>query len=680
MPITATGIGSGIDIEGLITQLVRAESQPTEFRIFRAEQSLQAELSAYGTLKGALSGLQAAVGDVKNAASFQKRSVQLSDGDDISATVTTKAPIGSFTLEVTKLATTHSLASGSYNAVTDVVGTGTLTIKFGTTVYDVGTDNYTSFTLNPTSKTLAITIDSTNNTLEGIRDAINDADLGVSAVIINDGAGYRLLMNSVATGNENSLEISVTNDGDSDNLDNNGLSALAFNLSATNTTQTVAAQDAELKVNGLTVSSTSNTVSSVIEGVTLELKNVMTSSVIMNVTRDTASVKKAIENFVNGYRAYAAVANALSAFDKDSKTGSVLLGDATLRTASSRIRQVLNNRVENFSSVFSTLSEIGITTDVNGSLVIDDTKLDKTIEDNFDSIAGLFSAFGQVDDDFIEFKSAGSKTKPGTYDIDITQLATQGKFVGAGVLPDFGSGSLTIDDTNDALVFEIDGVQGSAINITQGTYTSGAAIAKEIETRLNGVPEFVTAGITIKVSYDSSGNTLTVSSSDYGSTSTVNVMGLDASTATSLGFTIADGTAGVDVTGSIDGTVATGVGQSLTGGADSDTEGLVLTITGGAVGARAPIRFSRGIGDQLDTLVTNMLSSDGLLDARTSGIDASLEELKKDLKAHQLRMEGIETRLRRQFGAMDILVAQLQSTGAFLTAALASLPGFVSRR
>jgi flagellar hook-associated protein 2 len=675
MAITSSGIGSGIDIEGLVTQLVQAQSQPTENRIALEERLLQTELSAYGTLKGSLSGLQIAVADIKNASSFQKRSVQLSSETEMTALATNDAPVGNFSVEVSKLATSEALASGSYNAVTDVVGTGTLTIKTGTTVYDAGTDTYTSFTLNPKGKTLSIVVDSTNNTLEGIRDAINDVNLGVSAVIVNDGAGYRLLLNSVQTGAENSLEVSITNDGDTNDTDNAGLSALSFNQAATNLTQTVAAQDAQLKVNGLTVSATSNTVTSVIDGVTLVLNKVTTAPVAMNVSRDTASVKTAIEAFVNGYRAYSAISNQLSAYDDVTKTGNILIGDATLRTASTRIRQILNSPVENLSGVFSTLSEVGITTDVNGSLVIDDAKLDQMIKDNFDAIAGLFSAFGQIDDDSIDFSAAGPNAKPGEYDINIIQLATKGEIVGTGVLPDFGAGSLLIDATNDSLVLKIDGIQGSAISITQGSYATGASIAQEIETRLNGVSEFVSAGITVTVSYDSSGNALTISSKQYGSASTVEVTGIDPTTTASLGFTIANGTAGVDVAGSIGGVAATGVGQSLTGADGSDSEGLVLSITGGALGARAPVKFSRGVGDQLDTLVTDMLATDGLLDARTSGIDASLLELKDDLEVHLRRMSAVEARLRSQFGAMDALISQLQSTGSFLTSALASLPG-----
>ncbi len=674
MPITSTGIGSGLDIEGLVTQLVQAESQPVELRIAREESQLQAELSAYGTLKGAIAGVQNAVSGIKNISSFQKKSVDLGNSDAFTATASTNAPVGSFAIEVSQLAAAHSLASSAYTAATDVVGTGTLTIKFGTTDYNAGTDTYNGFTLNSSSQTLSITVDSTNNTLEGIRDAINDAAAGVTAVIVNDGTGYRLLINSGSTGAENSLEVTVTADGDGNDTDTGGLSALAFNASATNLSQTVAASDAQIKVNGLSVSSASNTVTDIIDGITMTLSDVTTAPVTMTVSRDVKSVTSAIETFVNGYRAFSAVVGQLSAFDKESGTGSILIGDTTLRTAASRMRQVINNPVENFSSAFSTLSEIGITTDANGSLNIDSTKLNQVVEDNFDAIAGLFSAFGQIDDKNIQFSGSGSAAKPGEYDVNISTLATQGSLTGNGVLPDFSTSSLTIDDTNDSITFKIDGVQGSAITLTQGVYTSGLSLAQELETRLNGVTEFKDAGIAVAVSYDSVNNTLTVTSDRYGSSSIVEVTSIDASTAPSIGFTVAAGAAGQDVVGTIGGLAATGDGQKLTGAAGSDAEGLVILVTGGSTGIRAPIRFSRGIGDQLDVLVTDMLATDGLLDARTSGINATLDGLKEDLADHRLRMASVEARYRAQFSALDALVAQLQSTGSFLTSALSSLP------
>ncbi|MEM7366612.1 MAG: flagellar filament capping protein FliD, partial [Pseudomonadota bacterium] len=160
----------------------------------------------------------------------------------------------------------------------------------------------------------------------------------------------------------------------------------------------------------------------------------------------------------------------------------------------------------------------------------------------------------------------------------------------------------------------------------------------------------------------------------YGSEATVEIAAVDTGTATSLGFDVSAGTAGVDVAGTIAGVVAIGTGQVLAGAEGSDVEGLTLTVSGGALGPRGSIEFTRGLGDQLDGLLTGLLADGGLLDARTDGIESSLDDIEDDRTALELRIGTIEARLRSQFTALDTLVAQLQSTGSFLQNALASLP------
>ncbi|MEM7364698.1 MAG: flagellar cap protein FliD N-terminal domain-containing protein [Pseudomonadota bacterium] len=164
MQITATGIGSGLDIEGLVTQLIAAERQPVENRLNLKEATLQAELSAFGTLKGAVSGLQSSIADVRTLSTFQARQATSSNTDAVTVTATSSAATGAFSVGVTQLAQTHSLASVAFTSTDDVVGEGQLTFRFGTTDYVEGTDTYNSFALNPDSSTLNIAIDSTNNT------------------------------------------------------------------------------------------------------------------------------------------------------------------------------------------------------------------------------------------------------------------------------------------------------------------------------------------------------------------------------------------------------------------------------------------------------------------------------------------------------------------------------------
>ncbi|NOQ76681.1 MAG: flagellar cap protein, partial [Methylococcaceae bacterium] len=214
MAITAGGIGSGLDIEGLVTQLVAAEGAPTSFRLDTKEARFQSDLSAFGTLKGALSKFQDSVKALNDLDAFQGRKVTSSNTDTFAATADTTAVAGTYDIEVTQLAEAAKMRSGDFTSGTEVVGTGSLDITLGTDTFQV-------------------VVDTDNQTLEGIRDAINTAsdNPGITASIINvdDGVGgsvSRLILSSDKIGASNDISIAVTDD-DLDNVDANGLSRLA---------------------------------------------------------------------------------------------------------------------------------------------------------------------------------------------------------------------------------------------------------------------------------------------------------------------------------------------------------------------------------------------------------------------------------------------------------------------
>ena len=185
--ISVAGIGSGLDVNNILEQIVEAERVPTENRLNVKEATLQAELSAFGTLKGAVSTFQSSLGKLSYASSFNSNQVDVSDPDVLGASTSSIAEEGSYSVEVKSLAQSHTLASIAFDELDDVIGSGTLNFNFGTTVYDPGTDfetaddTYTSFTKNPERSVESIVIDNTNNTVSGIRDAINAADIGGSA-------------------------------------------------------------------------------------------------------------------------------------------------------------------------------------------------------------------------------------------------------------------------------------------------------------------------------------------------------------------------------------------------------------------------------------------------------------------------------------------------------------------
>ncbi len=669
--LTATGIGSGLDIESLVTQLVAAERAPTDARLTRQETRLTAELSAFGTFKGALAGFQNSLANLNNPAKFGQYTATSSNSDLVGVSADSKATAGSYELAVSQLAKAHSLASGSFAAITDTVGTGTLSFRFGSTDYtpaDPGPESYNGFAVNAARGAASITIDAGNNTLEGVRDAINDAAIGVKAAIVNDGSGYRLLLSSAQTGAANSLEITVNDTGDGNNVDTVGLSALAFNSGAANLGQTVVAQDALFSINGLSISSAENQAKNVIDGVTVTLKELTGATpVSLTIAENRDSVKTAINDLVTGYNSFIETVNSLTAYNAETGSASPLQGDFSARSIASQLRQTLSSAVTGFNGPFSSLSEIGITTESDGRLKLDDTRLDNALLDNFDQMVGLFAQVGLSQDSSISYISASDKTVVGSYPVNVTQLASQGRLLGgtAGF-------PLEIDAENDSFAIRVNGVDSASISLTQGSYATGAMLAAEMQSRINGDSALADAGMSVSVVFNV--DHLEITSARYGSDSTIEITAIDATTTAELGLSVAAGAAGVDVAGTIGGVAATGKGQLLIGGIGSDSEGLQLLIEGGLVGSSTQVDFSRGIAFQLNELISGFLEPEGVLASRTDGIQGRVDDIADKREVLDRRIDALELRYRAQFNALDTLLSQLSTTSNFLTQQLAALP------
>ncbi|GAB5453017.1 MAG: hypothetical protein Hals2KO_33450 [Halioglobus sp.] len=670
--ITAAGIGSGLDIESLVTQLIAAERAPVENRLLQQDARITAELSAFGTFKGALSAFQSSLADLASPGNFGRRVGNSSDEDILEALSDGTAVNGSYDITVGQLAQAHSLASGAYASSDTEVGTGTLTLRFGTTDYtppDPGPESYNGFTVNPERGVATITIDASNNTLEGVRDAINAADTGVNATIVNDGSGFRLLLSSEQTGAENSIEISVDDTGDGDSLDNAGLSALAFNSSANNLSQTVAAEDASFTVNGLQISSADNVVTDVIEGLDFTLKDVTGSApVTVNVTEDTDALKEIITGFVDGFNGFVQTTNALTAFDTATGSAGALNGDFSVRSIVGQLRQVLVNAVEGFDGPFSNLSELGISTQSDGTLAIDDARMDAVLAQNYDDIVGIFAEVGLPSNSAIEYVTATEDTLVGSYAVEITQAATRGQLVGATA-----GFPLTIDADNDNFTIKIDGITSGSVSLTQGSYASGDLLAAELQARINGDSAIAQAGARVDVVYN--GDHFEFTSREYGGSSTVELISVDTNSAAQLGLSVGAGVNGLNVAGTIDGVAALGSGKTLTATLGSDANGLQIRVNGSALGSYGEVAFSRGIAYQLDKLSTGFLDVEGILDTRTDTLQDRSEEIDEQRERLDRRMEGLEARYRAQFTALDTLLSQLQTTSDFLAQQLSNLPG-----
>lgn len=388
--ISSLGVGSNLELGTLLSQLETAESQPLVM-LQQRQVSYTSKLSAYGTLQSALSTLQAAAKKLSDPALFQSAKVTSSAPEVLTASAGSKATAGTYAVEVTKLAQSQSLVAGGQASATTAIGTGTITIDFGTVAggtLDPATGQYSGagFTKDAERTAVPITIDGTNNTLEGIRDAINAAKAGVSASIVNDGSGtpHRLVLTSSQTGEASSMRIAVAGDAALQNLVANDPAG------AQNLRQTVAAQNAQLTVNGIAVTSASNSVKEAIQGTTLTLLKTGSSS--LSTQPDSATVEAAINDFVKAYNGLQATANALTTYDKDSKTGAALVGDATLRNLQTRIRQALTTPQAGGPTDLKVLSEIGVTFQKDGTMAVDAAKLKSSLSSNLSGVSGLFAS------------------------------------------------------------------------------------------------------------------------------------------------------------------------------------------------------------------------------------------------------------------------------------------------
>lgn len=656
--LSSPGIGSGLDVNSIVSQLMAIESRPLA-ALASKEAKQQAQLSAFGSLKGALSTFQNSLATLADPAKFSAVTANIANTSLATVSSSSKAAPGNYSLEVQSLAQSQKIKSGNFADSAAIVGTGTLTIQYGTYIGGGGG----AFTLNPDKAAESITIAADQSSLAGVRDAINEADGGISASIVNDGSGDRIVISSNDTGLSNAIKITVADD-DLNDTDNAGLSQLAFDVSTggtANLTETVAASDAKVIIDGITVNKASNTISDAIEGVTLNLLEVdIGNPTNLSVAPNTASAQAAIQSFVSAFNDLDKTITNLSKYDAESKRGSVLTGDSTLRAVQSQLRGIFNTPLSTAGGGFSHLSEIGITFQVDGTLKLDSSKLSSALSDATKDVSTLFASIGKPSDSLVSFASASSETQDGSYSLDISQLATQGQAVGSAPT------ALTITAAgNDTLDLTVNGVSAS-ITLAAGDYTADS-LAAEIQSKINGASALSTAGIEVAVTQ--SGGILNITSDRYGSESTVTITG---GTGKSGLFGTPVETAGVDVAGTIDGATATGLGQSLTG--TGNASGLILDITGGATGLRGSIDFAHGFAFKLEALVANMLEDDSLIDSRIDGINATIKDIGSQRDSLTLRLEGVEKRIRSQFSALDVMISSMTQTSNFLQQQLSNLP------
>jgi flagellar hook-associated protein 2 len=646
--ISSPGIGSGLNVSSIISQLMAIEQQPlTNLQTQQATD--QSQISAYGQVQSALASLQTAVQALSTPASFNVYTGTSSNSNVVSATADSTATPASYQIQTSQLAQQQTIDSGAYTSTSSVIGTGSLTIQLGT--YNASSNTFSPKTA---TKPTTITIDSSNDTLSGVEAAINSANAGVTASIINDGSGNHLVITSNQSGAANSVQI-TTSDADGNNTDTAGLSALAYDPTAAvgagqNMTQLTQALDAKFTIDGVPIDEPSNTVTGAIQGVTLNLAGTnVNQPATVSIAPNTQTITSAIQTFVSSYNTAESLMGSLSAYNASTNQASVLTGDNTVVSLQSQLGSILAGTT---GSTLSSLSSIGVTLQDNGSLAVDSTTLQNALSTNYSGVASLFAANATSTDNQISVVNSTTDTQEGSYSVQVTGLATQGQLTGSS------PAGLTITaGVNDQLDLMVNGTSTS-ITLKPGTYASASDLATELQSEINNA-------LGTSVSVSANGGALSITSNLYGRGSSLTVTGGDA--ATGLFGSAPTSVSGQDVSGLINGQAATGAGQVLTAASGNVAAGLSIDISGGALGARGSVNYTEGIAQRLNQYLTNALSTTGGLATSTAGLNTDVQDLQNQESDLQNQLTQIQQRYQAQFTALDTLLSSMSETSTYLT-------------
>jgi flagellar hook-associated protein 2 len=532
------------------------------------------------------------------------------------------------------------MASAGYADTTSTAtGTGTLTITTGS------------------KDPVTVTINSSNCTLNGVCNAINSANAGVTATLINDGSStpYRLLITADETGTANSFTLT-------DNL--SGGQALGL-------TQTQAAADAQFLMNGVSMSKSSNEISDVISGVTITLKEESTNPVTLRVDRDVDSIVTAFKDFVSAYNAVNSFISGQFSYNKSSESAGVLAGDSTLRSVQSSIQNQLVQSVKNQFTTFGVTGQVGLDFGRSGELSLDESELRETLSKNFTAVSALFLGDGtprgeaSATDSRVVYNSKTSATQAGTYAVEISALAQQAATVGSQVVTTLSS------DENLTITY---GSATAEVNLLQDD--SLASILGKINSA------FSAQGIAATAADDGTGR-IKIATNNYGSAESITLVSdrYNAEGSTGFGLTpiVANGT---DIAGTIGGNAATGNGRALTGAVGLPEEGLSLSIsqtTTGSYGSVTVATDAKGVDGQ--SILYNLFNAlDGITDPLSgpitnakSGLTSNISSINDQISEYEARLEVRKAMLTTQFNQADQALRLMSIAQSSLSSQLGGL-------
>jgi len=751
---SSLGLISGINYEELVSKLILLERGPITLLESR-KADIQEKMGALDALSIKLSSLKSAAENLNDESMFNTKSVAVtSSGTDtyLTATASSSAAVGSYTVYVDQLAQAHKIASQGW---ADKNSTPIL----DSVSYPSG-GNF-SFKIGDSGAITDIQI-TTTTTLQELRDIINSASAGVTATILNDGTDtnpYRLVLTSDSTGESNDIQITTnvtqldftnklieeatadtTNSGTytgtvtsntseyytgtsnttyiiecmtageiggADDAryrystdggitwEDNGGSGYAFPTSFTEIENNVEvkfdtgnidegdtfrvdvfnptfdeAQDAVIRVDSLTLVKDSNTISDVIDGVTLNLiKADSTKENTVTVSQGSiSSAKSNIESFVSSYNSVMEDLYKAFYYDAENPDDNPLRGDYTVRGVQASLKNIVVNSIPGLTGDYTTLYQIGISADTTGQLSIDDSKLSDALNDDALSVMKLFIDCGTPTDSSIKYESKTSATKAGTYSIYIYTPPAQATFESSRVIDSEG-----LDD-DETLTFTF-ADEATEVVPTVTAFTVNLSLGDSINTVVSKLnTKFNTEGVGLVAT--SNGGKLKITSTDYGSDMKFTVISdkNDIEGQTGVGTSLVTET-GTDVVGTINGHAAYGKGRYLTGATGFEEEGLKISTTTTVAGGKGNIYVSSGIAAQLSTQLDYTTDpNEGSIAHRNDAYQDVIDDIDVQIEIKEDRLLVMEEMLRKQFVNLEVLLSSLQVQADYLSMQLNSLP------
>jgi flagellar hook-associated protein 2 len=448
MGLSSPGIGSGLDVKGMVDAMVKADIAPLQQRHDKKLNSVNTDLSAIGQLKSSLSSLQTTVSNLTNISQFYKMKSSISESGYFSATVTDQAKSGVYQVQVQTLAQSQSLASNYFASNTTSIGSGNITINFGTYSSDLST-----FTANIQASPVSITIAPGNDSLTAVCDAINASGSEIRASIVQDSLGSRLSITSVQTGESYAMQIT----GD--------IAALNYDPTTSNTalTQTMSAQNSLVKINGMILNQSSNHLKNALTGISLDLKQAdLGKTINLSIENNEEQLTNSVNDFVKKYNACMTLLNNATSYNKETKQSGYFQGDSQIKNIKASLYQIVANSMQINSGSVQSLADLGLKTTKQGLLNIDQEKFDAVVADNYSSIGAIFAKTVKATDPNIQINSIDTKAKAGTYDVILSEYTPGTSITGTiGGLYTTSSDGMTLKGSGALSSLSINVLSGS---------------------------------------------------------------------------------------------------------------------------------------------------------------------------------------------------------------------------